>query len=90
MLGKNICILQDGVHAVYLLYRPEVTEELELSVSWLRTGAVVTLDADEMEALAARLTKAVKKLRKHQKKLAKDKLVSLDQLEARIHKGKRK
>jgi hypothetical protein len=90
MHGKSIRLHQDGVQSAHLLFRPEVTDELTLTVSWLRSQTAIDLTDDEMEALGRALIKGVKKIRKHKKKLAKDRFVSLEEVEARIHKGKRK
>lgn len=90
MLGKAITLHRDGVAQAVLLYRPEVTDELTLSVSWLRDHVTVDLSADEMEALGKRLIKGVKKVRKHQKKLAKDRFVGLDTVSDYVLRGRRK
>jgi len=71
MLGKVITLHQDGVAHAVLLYRPEVTDELTLSVSWLRQNVAIELTEGELLILAAKLTKAVKKVQKHKRKLAK-------------------
>ncbi len=90
MLGKSIILHQDGVVTAYLLYQPEVTDDLTLSVSWLRDRVAIDLEPDEMEALAKRLTKAVKKMRKHRRKLAERRVFkSLDQVSDHIRKGRK-
>jgi hypothetical protein len=91
MLGKSIRLHQDGVVSAYLLYHPEVTEDLTLSVKWLRDGVSIELEPDEMEALAKRLTKAVKKMRKHRRKLAERRVFdSLDSVSDYIKHGRRR
>ena len=91
MYGKSITLHQDGVAHAALLYRPEVTDELTLSVSWLRDHVTIDLTEDEMLALAHRLTKAVKKVRKYKHKQAERRVFdSLDQVSAHIKKGRRK
>jgi hypothetical protein len=91
MHGKSVRLHQDGVASAYLLYRPEVTEELTLVVGWLRSQTSIELEVDEMEALGKALTKAVKKIRKHKKKLAERRVFnSLDEVSAHIHKRKGK
>jgi hypothetical protein len=72
------------------MYRPEVTEELELSVVWLRQGTVITLSQDEMEALAKALTKGVKKMRKHRAKLAKQGRIHTDPVQEYVKHGRRR
>lgn len=92
LTGKIIRIHSDGVQNVTLMYRPEVTEEIEVSVHYLRDTAVLSMDEDELEALAKSLKMGVKAIRKHKKKLAKlDRKVypSLDEVTAYIHKGRK-
>lgn len=90
MLGRIIRLHQDGIHNVTLMYRPEVTDELELSVSWLRSQTTVTLTEGEMADLAEKLAKAVKKMRKHKRKLAKKSLIHTDPVPEYIKHGRRR
>lgn len=90
MLGKSITIHQDGIASAHLLYQPEVTEDLRLSVNWYRDSAVLDLDVDEMELLAKRLKKAVKKMRKHRAKLAKQGRIHTDPVQEYVKHGRRR
>lgn len=90
MLGKIITLHQDGVVNATLLYRPEVSNELTLSVSWLRDHVTIDLSISEMEALGKALTKGAKKVRKYRRKLLNDRFVSLDTVSDNILKGRRK
>lgn len=89
-LGKVIQLHQDHIHNVTLMYRPEVTEELELSVSWFRERVTIMLTEGEMTDLAERLTKAVKKMRKHRAKLAKQGRIHTDPVQEYVKHGRRR
>lgn len=91
MYGKSITLHQDGVAHAALLYRPEVTDELTLSVSWLRDHVTIDLTEGEMLDLAHRLTKGVKKVRKYKRKQAQKRVhKSLTAVSEYIQNGRRK
>ena len=67
-MSKHMILYQDQVSMATISWDNRVSDDYNLTLSWLRDTVTATLTPDEAEALGKNLIKAVKKLRKAQQK----------------------